>query len=106
MTVVDVQTLEARPREHSDNKHIVRRDDLKISLVSVRPGEELPVHQHDAEEQFYYILSGEGILSLGDEVCDLRAGMVVAIPPRVPHGVENPGPTRLEYLDFFVACRS
>lgn len=103
MAVIDVDRLEAKAGEHSDNKHIVRREDLKFSLVSVRPNEEIPVHHHETEEQFYYILEGEGLLSLGDEVYQLQPGIAVAIPPRLPHGVRNPNATHLRYLDFFVA---
>lgn len=105
MAVIDVGLLEAKAREHSDNKHIVRRDDLKISVVSVRPGEEIHTHLHEGGEQFYYVLEGEGVLSLGDEVHQLRPGMAVVIPPHLAHGVQNPSTTPLQYLDFFI-CRS
>lgn len=103
MAIIDVSPLEAKPREHSDNKYIVRRNDLKISLVSVRPGEEIPVHLHEGEEQFYYVLEEEGLLSLGDEVYQLRPGIAVVIPSQLPHGVSNSNVTSLRYLDFFVA---
>jgi len=102
MAVIDVNRLEAQQRERSENKHIIRREDLKISLVSVRPREEIPVHLHEVEEQFYYVLEGEGLLSLGDEVYELRPGIAVAIPPQLPHGVSNPNATSLRYLDFFL----
>ena len=102
MAVIDVNRLEAKSGEYSDNKHIVRREDLKVSLVSVRPKEEIPVHLHEAEEQFYYVLEGEGLLSLGDGVYELRPGIAVVIPPQLPHGVSNPNATHLRYLDFFV----
>jgi len=103
MTVIDVNALEAHAKEHSDNKHIIRRDDLKISLVSVRPGSSIPSHAHAKEEQFYYVLEGEGNLTLGDEMYALRPGIAVGIPPGVPHEVSNPSEKPLRYLDFFIA---
>jgi len=40
VAIIDLSRLETKPREHSDNKHIVRRDDLKVSFVRVRSSED------------------------------------------------------------------
>ena len=100
--LIDVNRLEAVSRDHSDNKHIVRREDLKLGLVSVRPHEELPVHTHATEDQLYYVLEGEGTILLGGEELPLRPGIAVAIPPGLSHGVRYPTDRPLRYLDFFV----
>ncbi len=42
--IVDTNILEAVAREHSDNKHIIGRDALKIGLIRFRPNEALPIH--------------------------------------------------------------
>jgi mannose-6-phosphate isomerase-like protein (cupin superfamily) len=100
--VIDVNRIEAVARDHSDNKHIVRREDLKLGLISVRPHEELPVHSHEIEDQLYYVLEGEGIVRLGNEEFPLRPGIAVTIPPGVAHGVRNPTDRPLNYLDIFI----
>jgi mannose-6-phosphate isomerase-like protein (cupin superfamily) len=100
--IVDANAVEAVAREHSDNKHLVRREALKIGLISVRPNEELPVHSHQKEEQFYYVLDGEGFLRLGEGEHPLRPGLAVSIPPGTVHGIRNPGPRALRFLDFFI----
>ncbi|MCL4489291.1 MAG: cupin domain-containing protein [Chloroflexi bacterium] len=100
--VIDVNQLEAVPRDHSDNKHIVRRQDLKVGLISVRPHDELAVHSHEREDQFYYVLEGEGIVRMDGQDYALRPGTAVTIPPGVPHGVRNPNDVPLRYLDVFV----
>ncbi len=100
--VIDVNTSQAVEREHSDNKHIVRRDDLKIGLISVRPHDELPIHTHEREDQFYYVLQGEGVVRMADRDFPLKPGLAVTIPPGVPHGVQNPNDVPLVYLDVFI----
>src|SRR3990172_6722881 len=100
--VVDVGSIEAVAREHSDNKNIFRRDDLKLGLISVRPYDELPAHSHDHEEQLYYVLEGLGTIRMGDRVFALRPGMAVMIGPGVVHGVSNPNDKPLRYLDIFI----
>jgi len=100
--VVDVSQIEPVAREHSDNKHILRRDNLKVGLISVRPHDELPLHSHEHEDQFYYVLEGEGVVHLGERDFPLKPGIAVTIPPGVPHAVRNPNDSPLRYLDVFV----
>ena len=100
--VIDVEALEAVAREHSDNKHIVRRDNLKMGLISVRPHDALPVHTHDHEDQLDYVREGKGTIRMNDQEFDLRPGTAVTIPPGVAHGVRNEGDRPLRYLDIFI----
>lgn len=105
MVVIDVNSLPTHAKEYSDNKHIVRRDELKISLVNVRRGSSIPAHVHEEEEQFYYVLQGEGNLRLAEEAHALRPGVAVCIPRGVCHGVANPNDMPLEFLDILIAKR-
>lgn len=100
--VIGVAALEAVAREHSDNKHIIRRDDLKMGLISVRPHDALPVHTHDHEDQLYYVLEGEGTIRMNDQEFALGPGKAVTIPPGVAHGVRNESEKPLRYLDIFI----
>ncbi|HLC04513.1 MAG TPA: dimethylsulfonioproprionate lyase family protein [Anaerolineales bacterium] len=100
--VIDVEALEAVAREHSDNKHIIRRDDLKMGLISVRPHDGLPIHTHDHEDQLYYVLEGEGTIRMNDREFELGPGKAVTIPPGVAHGVRNESDKPLRYLDIFI----
>ncbi len=100
--VIDVDRIQPVAREHSDNRHILRRDDLKVGLISVRPHDALPVHTHDRQDQFYYVLAGEGTVQMDGRDIALRPGLAVTIPPGVPHGVDNPNDVPLVYLDVYV----
>jgi mannose-6-phosphate isomerase-like protein (cupin superfamily) len=100
--VIDVEQIEVVPGKNSDNQPIIRRDDLKISLLAVRAHAEMPLHAHEREEQFYYVLSGEGIIRLGDREFALRPGVAVDIPPGVLHQVRNPNDVPLRYLDILI----
>lgn len=58
-----------------------------------------PHHCHGAEEELFVVLSGEGVVRLGDERFDVRRGTVVARPPGT--GVAHSfiaGPAGLELL--------
>jgi mannose-6-phosphate isomerase-like protein (cupin superfamily) len=104
--VIDVEAIQAISKEHSDNKHIIRRDDLKMGLVSVRPHDVLPIHTHDHEDQLYYVLEGEGTIRMDDQEFELAPGKAVTIPPGVAHGVRNTSDKPLRYLDILIRWKT
>lgn len=53
---------------------------------------------HSECEQGYFILEGEGIVSVGDETYDVRRGSYVFIPRHAPHSLKNTGDGELILL--------
>ncbi len=82
------------PKENATN--------LDIALVRVRPGQEIPVHTHENEDQAYIVLEGRGILRLGGEEQELSEKMIVHIPPHTKHSVRNPDDVH-EFKYIYVA---
>lgn len=77
-------------------------------FVVLEPGESPPRHTHYDAEQVFFILEGQGELSVGDDAGarhPLRPGDFVRTPPGVPHQVSCVGDARFVYLsvDCFVA---
>ncbi len=70
-----------------------------VMAVSFGPHAEAPRHAHD-EEQITVVVEGELEFDLGDETRRLTPGMVVVIPPRVPHAARTRGTACLEYDTF------
>ncbi len=56
-------------------------------------------HRHEAQEEFYVVLSGGGSITLEDETRELKQWDVVRVAPAVARGFEA-GPDGLEYLAF------
>ena len=61
------------------------------------PGVSIGVHPHDHEE-YYYILSGEGVMTLDSERVPITAGDLTAIYPGGSHGLENTGETEMRII--------
>lgn len=94
------------------NDLVVDRADSQTSevfVVVLNPGEAPPLHRHHDTEQVFYILEGEGTLSIGtkEEKHPVRPGDVVRIPPTTLHSIQCTGTKPLRYLavDCFVAGR-
>lgn len=74
-----------------------RRVDFRISRYA--PMAFVQEHVHQVQEQIYYVIEGEGLLTLDAEQHVMRAHDYVYVPPGVRHSFTNSG---LEALVFFV----
>jgi mannose-6-phosphate isomerase-like protein (cupin superfamily) len=77
----------------TDGSHVV---DYRIS--SYAPAAHVARHSHEAKEQIYHFLEGEGLLELGEATRLVRSGDVAYIPPHVPHALQNTGLGRLVFI--------
>jgi uncharacterized cupin superfamily protein len=62
-----------------------------------------PRHAHHANEEMFYVVSGEGSYRAGDETHSIRAGDVISAPPgdaSTAHQIVNTSEGELTYLAF------
>lgn len=75
---------------------------LGYNITVVPPGKRaVPLHNHHANEEMFFILSGRGELRVGAERWSLRSGDFIANPPGGPelaHQIINTGDEELRYL--------
>jgi uncharacterized cupin superfamily protein len=75
---------------------------LGYNLTVVAPGKAaFPFHNHHANEEMFYVISGVGKLRFGLHTFDVREGDVVSCPaggPEVAHQFVNTGTEELQYL--------
>lgn len=57
--------------------------------TSLAPGESIQSHYHTGFEEIYYVLSGYGIMTIGEEKQEISRGDVVYIPANAPHTLLN-----------------
>ena len=55
-------------------------------------------HYHVKTEEIYYVLSGQGLMRVGEESRPVGPGDAIAIPPGVPHQINNTGTDVLKFL--------
>lgn len=71
---------------------------LRALSFNFEPGQELPVHSHDADSEVtLMVLEGEGEFT-GSHPMAARAGMLQIMPVSEPHGLQ--AKTRLRLLVF------
>lgn len=62
------------------------------------PGVSIGVHRHTDDEEYYYILSGEGIMTLDGVRYAVQSGDITAVFPGGEHGLENTGSEDMHIL--------
>jgi uncharacterized cupin superfamily protein len=113
---IDDVTLEPRPPGMSPKGEAADRYDAKMGFIGTRigarklgynltavpPGKRaFPLHNHQVNEEMFFILHGSGELRMGDAVHPLRTGDIIACPPGgkdVAHQIVNTGTEELRYL--------
>jgi mannose-6-phosphate isomerase-like protein (cupin superfamily) len=91
-----------KTRHGSELRPLIDRATSAITQCSLAeevlpPGKSVTPHHHRRLEEVYYILSGRGRMTVGDEQSEVRPGDAVYIPVGNRHTLENTGdePMRL-----------
>lgn len=69
-----------------------------LAEASVPPGGATLLHRHHESEELYFIVSGTGRMTLGDEEFAIAPGDTLLIPPGTPHCLRNDGGETLRLL--------
>ena len=64
-------------------------------LNCFEPGQKHSLHTHPGQDKLYYVLQGEGEVTVGAAVERIAPGDLVLAKSGEPHALFNPGPERL-----------
>jgi mannose-6-phosphate isomerase-like protein (cupin superfamily) len=77
-----------------------------LDYAELPPGTSIGDHRHPIDdEEFYLILSGEGMMRLETTTFAVSAGDLIRNPPGGLHGLSNTGTETLRLFVFEVAAR-
>ncbi|MEQ9518350.1 MAG: cupin domain-containing protein [Parvibaculum sp.] len=105
-----ISSLKEHRHVHQHNKNAVRLvksigdlaglTDMGLHMVRIEPGfETTEFHFHGQDEEFVYIISGQGTALLGNDTIIVAPGDVMLFPKNGPaHAMRNEGPEDLVYL--------
>ena len=73
-----------------------------ISLLTLAPGAEVPLHTHPTSTEFLYIEQGACTLTIAGVQAQARAGSAVRIPAGAPHTAKVTSAEPLRAVQFYV----
>ena len=69
-----------------------------LAEATIAAGDSVSEHYHKVTEEFYFILSGTGLMKINDEEEQVHPGDTVIILPGMRHKISNNGNTPLVLL--------
>ena len=96
LTAAQILQLNEKQHIHQHNDNAIR---LTRSLSEPTGITSIGVHSHQQDEEFIYILSGQGIASIGEEQLQVSGGDFMGFEKNSPaHAMFNPNSEDLVYL--------
>ena len=83
LEVVDVPAAVAACREKWFNQTLVRVNDSVVRLGILKG--EFHWHKHEADDEFFFVLSGRLAIQLEDRIIELGPGQGVVVPKGIMH---------------------
>ncbi|RAQ98123.1 cupin domain-containing protein [Thermogemmatispora tikiterensis] len=103
------ETVPLEPTRHGALKRVLLHREEALSTlcfvneVEVAPGESIHSHAHETMQEVFYLLEGEGLMTLGEQSLTVREGDCLLVPPLLPHEITNAGSLPLRFLCFGIA---
>ena len=97
MKIVNVRDAAVLISRHgSEIRPLIDRTTSSITQCSLaeerlEPGQAVTPHFHRETEEVYYVLEGEGVMTVGGESRAVSAGDAILIPLNTVHSLENTG---------------
>ena len=95
-----VTNIEDDTLENTDYRRVLfTGPNVQLVLMTLQPGEEIGLEQHEGHDQFIRVESGTGVVLLDGREHALSDGVAVVIPSGTEHNVTNTSKTALPELN-------
>ncbi len=72
---------------------------FKVKTIEVHPGQRLSYQRHARRAEHWFVVAGEGVVTLDGESVKVRRGDAVDIQLGVAHRIQNTGTTPLVFVE-------
>ena len=73
--------------------------DHKVKRLTVEPGHRLSYQRHAHRSEHWFVVAGEGVVTLDGEAVPVRAGSAVDVPVGAAHRIESTGSDALVLIE-------
>ena len=101
-TILDLNELKQFNDDKRSLETIWSDDHSKISLLCMKPGQEVHTHTHHGNH-IWTVVEGEGEFFTGGKTETITLGQIVIVPAFEDHGIRNAGSVNLVISSMTVA---
>jgi len=73
--------------------------DHKVKQIIVTPGHRLSYQTHDRRAEHWFIVRGEGVVTLDGQQVNVQPGTAVDVQTKMPHRIENTSDADLVFIE-------
>jgi mannose-6-phosphate isomerase len=90
--------------EHADRPWgaytvLAEAEDFKVKTLEVQPGQRLSYQKHSRRSEHWFVVGGEGVVTLDGNSIDVRRGDAVDVPAGAAHRIQNTGSVPLVFVE-------
>jgi mannose-6-phosphate isomerase-like protein (cupin superfamily) len=74
-------------------------DTHKVKRIVVKPGQRLSYQRHAHRAEHWFVVAGEGVVTLDGADRPVGPGVAVDVPLGMAHRIENTGPVELLFVE-------
>jgi mannose-6-phosphate isomerase-like protein (cupin superfamily) len=101
-TILDLKKLQQFNDDKRSLETIWSDDHTKISLLCMKPGQDVHTHTHHGNH-IWTVIEGEGQFVSGGKTETITVGSIVIVPAFEDHGIKNAGSANLVIASMTVA---
>jgi mannose-6-phosphate isomerase len=75
------------------------REDHKVKRIVVAPGKRLSYQRHSKRAEHWFVVSGNGLVTLDDDVVEVGPGDAIDVGLGVAHRMHNAGDVPLVFIE-------
>jgi mannose-6-phosphate isomerase-like protein (cupin superfamily) len=89
LKIIDLKNIPVSKTPHNvDVRKLFSFEHATIVCITLKKGEALKLHKTPVDVCFY-ILEGEGIVEIGNEVENVKKDQLIFSPAKIPHRLKN-----------------
>ena len=92
-------TLDHEDRPWGSFDVLVDDVDHKVKTIAVHPGHQLSYQRHARRSEHWFVVRGEGVVTLDGARVEVAAGSAIDVPVGVAHRLERSGDGQLVFLE-------
>ncbi|HEY8386834.1 MAG TPA: cupin domain-containing protein [Porticoccaceae bacterium] len=97
-----VQNIEKLTVENDNYRKVLYTGKhMQLVLMTLQPGEEIGLEQHEGHDQFFRIEEGQGRATIDDNTYDIQDDDAIIVPAGAWHNVINTGTSQLRLYTLY-----
>lgn len=90
MNPMDISNINKLAMENNAYRKIIHTGThMQLVLMSLLPGEDIPLETHDTHDQFFNVVSGKCLIETNENQYRLGSGMILIVKAGTPHYLKN-----------------